>query len=201
MADELLELLAATVARSGLEVVDLEVHPGRVRVVVDAPGGAPLDAIAEATRSVSALLDAHDPLPGQRYTLEVSSPGVERPLRTPEQFARAVGETVSVRTLSGDPGTRRVTGRLQSVDDDGFVVRTAPDSAVGDEGDGAAPAERRFAFEEVERARTVFEWGPAQAATGVSRGRRAATAATDGRPRRAAARRGGRGTNRKMTTS
>lgn len=191
MVDELFDLLASTVAPSGLELVDLEVRPARVRVVVDGPGGAQLDAIAEATRLVSAALDAHDPLPGQRYTLEVSSPGVERPLRSRQQFARAVGETVSVRTVSGDPGARRVTGRLESVDDDGFVLRSDEAQAGSARGDGAAAAPgslRHFAFDEVERARTVFEWGPAQG---------------DAQPGKSGKRRrhGGRGTDRKKITT
>lgn len=152
VADELVDLLASTVAPTGLEILEVEVKAGLVRVVVDAPGGAELSAIADATRAVSAALDAHDPLPGKRYTLEVTSPGVERPLRTPAHFARAVGETVSVRTRSGGEGERRVTGVLSTADDDGFVLTG---EGLGDEG-------RRFGYHEVERARTVFEWGPGE---------------------------------------
>ena len=65
------------------KLVDVERRSTAVRVVVDRAGGVDLEAIAAATRAVSAVLDAHDPFPGQRYTLEVSSPGVERRLRTP----------------------------------------------------------------------------------------------------------------------
>jgi len=176
VAQELWDLLAPTVARSGLELVDVEVRPGRVRVVVDGEDGAPLDVIAEATQLVSAALDAHDPLPGQRYTLEVSSPGVERPLRTPRHYARAVGETVTLRTLSGGEGERRFTGRLVSADDEGFVLAAEEDA--GESGAGA----RRFAYGEIERARTVFEWGPAQPRARGSGGSRRA---------------GGRGADRK----
>ncbi|HLX87663.1 MAG TPA: ribosome maturation factor RimP, partial [Acidimicrobiales bacterium] len=116
MDDELFDLLAPTVASFGLELLDVEVKSRLVRVVVDGPGGAGLSAISDATRAVSAALDGHDPMPGERYTLEVSSPGVERPLRTPEHFARAVGETVSVRTRAGEAGERRVTGVLTATD-------------------------------------------------------------------------------------
>jgi ribosome maturation factor RimP len=160
--DELKKLLASTVAPVGLEVLDVEVRPGRVRVVVDSPGGAQLDAIAEATRAVSAALDAHDPLPGHSYTLEVSSPGVERPLRTPGHFARAVGETVTVRTLEGAEGERRFTGNLASADDEGFVLT----------GEGLGETGRRFAYAQIERARTVFHWEPAQRTTSGSTRRR-----------------------------
>jgi ribosome maturation factor RimP len=149
MADELLDLLASTLAPLGLELVDMELRSGTVRVVVDRTDGADLETIAEATRAVSAVLDTHDPMPGQRYTLEVSSPGVERPLRTPQHFLRAVGETVTIRTTVGSQGERRVTGRVASADDHGFVL----------EGDDLPEGGRRFSYTEVERARTVFEWG------------------------------------------
>jgi ribosome maturation factor RimP len=149
VADELFDVLAATVDRLGLDLVDLEHHSGMLRVVVDRPGGVDLDAIAEATRAVSGTLDDHDPFPGQRYTLEVSSPGVERPLRTPAQFARALGEEVSVRRRSGDEGERRVQGELTVVDDDGVTVAgpELPDGGV------------RIGYDQIDRARTVFTWG------------------------------------------
>jgi ribosome maturation factor RimP len=149
VGDELLDLLESTLAPLGMELVDVELRSGTVRVIVDRTDGADLEAIAQATRAVSAVLDTHDPMPGQRYTLEVSSPGIERPLRTPRHFARAVGETVTVRTTSGSQGERRVTGRVVSADRDGFVL----------EGDDLPDGGRRFSYAEVERARTVFEWG------------------------------------------
>ncbi|HXX91913.1 MAG TPA: ribosome maturation factor RimP [Acidimicrobiales bacterium] len=156
VGDELFDILAPTVAELGLELVDLELRPGLVRVVVDREGGADLDAIATATRAVSDVLDAHDPMPGHRYTLEVSSPGVERPLRTPAHFARAVGETVTVRTVTGGEGERRVRGELVAADDEGIVLA----------GDDLPPGGRRLAYEEIERARTVFEWGGAPRPSG-----------------------------------
>ncbi len=149
MGDELLDLLASTLAPLGLELVDMELRSGTVRVVVDRSDGPDLEAIAEATRAVSAVLDTHDPMPGQHYTLEVSSPGVERPLRTPQHFMRAQGETVTVRTTTGSQGERRVTGRIASADLEGFVL----------EGDALPEGGRRLSYSEVERARTVFEWG------------------------------------------
>lgn len=149
MGDELTDLLAATLAPLGFELVDLELRSGTVRVVVDRVDGADLETIAEATRAVSALLDTHDPMPGQHYTLEVSSPGIERPLRTPRHFMRAVGENVTIRTTTGSKGERRVTGKVTSADPDGFVL----------EGEELPEGGRRFSYAEVERARTVFEWG------------------------------------------
>jgi ribosome maturation factor RimP len=164
VGEELSDILAPTVSALGLELVDLELRAGLLRVVVDRDGGVDLDTIASATRAVSEALDAHDPFPGHRYTLEVSSPGVERPLRTPSHFARAVGETVTVRTVSGGEGERRLRGLLASADDEGIVLT----------GEGLPEGGRRLAFDEIARARTVFEWGGALRPSG---GRRKGSAA------------------------
>ena len=147
--DDIEQLVAAPLEAAGLELVEVQVAAGVLRVVVDRDGGADLDLLAEATRAVSAVLDEHDPFPGRRYTLEVSSPGVERPLRTPRQFRRAVGEEVTIRTVASAEGERRVSGRLVSADEEGIVVSSA---ALPD-------GQRRLAYEDVERARTVFAWG------------------------------------------
>lgn len=166
MGDELHDVLSSLLAAHGLDLVDLEIGPGLVRVTVDRPGGIDLDGLASANRAVSAALDELDPMPG-RYTLEVSSPGVERRLRTPEQFARAVGETVSVRTVADSGGPRRVQGRLASADATGFSL----------EGPELAGGSRRLSYDEVERARTVFEWGAAPSASRRPAKRRAGAAA------------------------
>lgn len=146
------DLVEPIVADLGLEIYDLEMPSGVVRLTVDTPAGGPsgvsLDDIALLTRLVSRELDHADPVPG-RYTLEVTSPGLERPLRSPQHFAREAGKTITVKTVAGTEGERRVQGVLEAVDDAGFVVRMA---------DGTVRALR---YAEVERARTVFEWGPA----------------------------------------
>jgi ribosome maturation factor RimP len=139
-------LVEPLVAAEELEVYDLELTGGVLRVLVDRPGGVGLDDITALTRELSRALDHDDPLEG-RYVLEVSSPGVERPLRTPAHFAAAVGSTVGVKTRSEVAGDRRVEGTLTEADDAGIVV--APT--------GAGP--RRLRYDEIERARTVFEWG------------------------------------------
>lgn len=142
-ASRVRELVEPALAAEGLELVDAQFSNGALQIFVDRPGGIDLDAIAAVSSIVSHLLDEHDPVPG-RYTLEVSSPGVERPLRRPEHFRRFVGTTVAVKTHPGVAGERRVQGVLEAADDDGVVV-----------------AGRRLAYGDVERARTVFEWGPA----------------------------------------
>lgn len=148
-------LVEPVVARAGCEIYDVEHTGGAIRVLVDREGGVDLEVLAQLTRQVSRLLDEHDPLPG-RYLLEVSSPGLERPLRTAAHFVRAVGSEVSVKTLPGTEGERRVRGTLAAADDEGFTVRLAEGEAEAEAG-----AERRLRYDEIERARTVFEWGPA----------------------------------------
>jgi ribosome maturation factor RimP len=145
-AERVRTVVEPVVAAADLELYDVELAGGVLRVLVDRSGGVDLAVLGDVTRAVSEALDADDPLPG-RYTLEVSSPGLERKLRTPAHFAAALGKKVRVRTVAGSEGERRLEGELTAADDDGIVV-TAPEG------------ERRLAFAEVERARTVFEWGP-----------------------------------------
>jgi ribosome maturation factor RimP len=137
------ELVAPVLDAEGLELFDVELGGGTLRVSVDRPGGVDMEALSVATERVSAVLDLHDPVPGDRYTLEVSSPGVERPLRTPEHFRRYVGTTVSVKTRADVPGERRIEGILDTADDDGIAI-----------------AGRTLRYHEIDRARTVFTWGP-----------------------------------------
>ncbi len=147
--DTLTDALSPILQARGLDLVDVEVHGAQLTVFVDREGGINLDDLGDATRDVSAALDDIDPMPG-RYTLSVSSPGLERRLRTPAHFARAVGETVTVRIDSGTADVRRVSGTLQSADDSGCVL-AGPEVPDG---------ELRIAYDQIERARTVFEWGP-----------------------------------------
>ena len=151
-AQQVQDLVEPVLVADGLELVDLTVAGGVLRVFVDRPGGIDLDTISEVTVRLSRLLDENDPLPGS-YTLEVSSPGLERPLRTPEHSRRFVVSTLTVKTRPGVPGERRERGRLESADDDGIVVVASAGPAEG--------TPRRLAYDDLERARTVFEWGPA----------------------------------------
>jgi len=149
MTDELLAVLQPVLEATNLELVDVELRSGVLLVTVDRPGGVDLEALTDANRAVSGVLDELDPIPG-RYTLEVSSPGVERTLRTPAHFAKAVGETVSVKTRPQVPGERRLRGRLVASDDSGFELAV--------EGRDGAPT--RLSYADIDRARTVFVWGP-----------------------------------------
>jgi ribosome maturation factor RimP len=145
-ADRVREIVAPLVAAADLELYDLDLGGGILQVLVDRPGGADIDVISRLARTISRALDEHDPIDGG-YSLEVGSPGLERPLRTPQHFARAVGESVKVKTRPGTDGERRVAGTIEAADDRSITVRDA-------EG-----VEHRVAIDDIERARTVFEWG------------------------------------------
>jgi ribosome maturation factor RimP len=107
-----------------VEVVAVQAAGRRrvVRVVVDLPddalGGVPMDAVAAVSQALSQRLDDTDAMGGTPYTLEVSSPGVDRPLSERRHWARARGRLV--RAALRDGGSR--TGRLTEVDDDGLVL-------------------------------------------------------------------------------
>ena len=95
-------MVQPVVEAAGLELVGLSFHPGRhgvLQITVDREGGVDLEAIAEVSERISRRLDLEGFEPGP-YTLEVSSPGVERPLSRPEDFRRRVGEKVKVRTAT-----------------------------------------------------------------------------------------------------
>ena len=168
VAEMLCSELSSVVEELGLELVDVELSGGTVRVTVDRDGGVDLDGLAEANRAVSGLLDRLDPMPG-RYTLEVSSPGLERRLRTPAHFTRARGEMVSLRLLPGTGESRRLEGRLVEADDSGVRV----------DGPAIPGGSAHVAYETIERARTVFEWGakpaPSPSRAKAPKGRERAT--------------------------
>ncbi len=155
MVEELIPVLEPVLAAADLELVDVEQRSGVLLVTVDRPGGVDLEALTEANRAVSSILDELDPIPG-RYALEVSSPGVERTLRTPAHFAKAVGESVTVKTRPQVPGDRRLRGRLVAADEAGLELAV----------DGAPGAPVRLAYTDIDKARTLFVWGPEPRAKG-----------------------------------
>jgi ribosome maturation factor RimP len=115
-------VLTPAVQSAGLELEDVEIRTvGRrlvVRVLVDSDHGVTLDEVAVASRAVSDALDTSDVLGDEPYTLEGSSPGVDRPLTLPRHWVRNVGRLVSVTVTDG----RETTGRLLSVSDDAATV-------------------------------------------------------------------------------
>ncbi len=151
-------LVDPIVADLGLDLYDLEFVGGILKVVVDTPpladGGVTLETIALITRLVSRDLEHNDPMPG-RYTLEVTSPGLERNLRTPRHFQRETGKVVALRLNQPLNGERRLQGLIISADETNVVVRIT-DAALTD----VPFTDVAVAYTLIDRARTVFQWGP-----------------------------------------
>lgn len=138
IAEQVATLAGPIATRLGLEVVDVElVGTGRhqiLRVLVDREGGAGVEDCAHMSEVLSRELDLYDLLAGS-YTLEVASPGLDRPLRRAADFVRFSGRTVAVTVAAPIDGQRRFRGRLLGLVDgrvslrleDGREIRLAPD--------------------------------------------------------------------------
>lgn len=156
------DLVEPALTSSGLELWDVEVSPGVVRVLVDRPGGIDLDSLATvAGRVVSPLLEEHpEAVPTGHYHLEVSSPGVERTLRSIDHYRRFVGSEVSVKTTVPLHGARRHHGTLLAVDAEG--IRIEPK-------DAAPGAVVELPHDRIDRARTVLAWGSGVGKAGAAK--------------------------------
>lgn len=147
-ASRLWQLIEPYVAAEGIELDDVEVVGGGkasiVRVVIDADDPIDVDRIARISRGVSRLLDEADPFPGA-YTLEVSSPGLERKLRTPRHYAKSIGREVKVKTRTDVDGRRVHRGVLRAVGGDGFTI-------------SAGGGDLSIEFGDVVSAQTIFVW-------------------------------------------
>ena len=146
------ELLDGYLAAEGLELDDLEMvgqSQGRVlRVTVDTDGGIGVDRLAVTSRGLSRLLDQDERLQNP-YTLEVTSPGLERKLRRPEHFTKSIGREVVIKTHQDVEGERAHRGSLESADNEACVIAV----------DGSD--RKRIPLAAIASARTVFRWEPA----------------------------------------
>ena len=144
-------LVRPVVEGAGLELWDVSYRheAGRsvLRVAVTRPGGVDLDTISHTSEKLSRRLDLED-FGRDRYDLEVTSPGLERPLREPRHYRSSVGERVRVKTVEPVEGSKVHRGALVSADAEAITIAT----------DGG---ELRVPYANVASARTVFEWGPA----------------------------------------
>ncbi len=175
VADTVTELLSPVIETLGVELIDVEWVGSSLRVVVDEGPGITTDRLTEVNRLISPILDQHDPVPG-RYTLEVSSPGVERKLTRPLHFTRAVGEDVIVKLEPGHE-PRRVKGHLSGFDPDSATITV---EAVELDGVDLATAEtHQIVLADIAKARTVFAWGPTPKQGGKSGSKKAAKAKND----------------------
>lgn len=142
--------IAERVASSeGLEIVDVALLGGGrnrvLRVFIDKPGGVTHADCETVSRQMSAILDVEDTIPGGAYTLEISSPGVERPLRKMSDFERFVGQKAKVALRQPIGNQRHWTGRLAS----------AAGGTITLEADGKPI---QFTLDQVEKANLKFEW-------------------------------------------
>ena len=124
--ERLRSLVVPSLTQCGVELVDLQWggrgNSGVLRLTIDRPGGVDIDDCERVSVAVSAVLDAHDPIAG-RYSLEVSSPGAERPLSRLEDYLAALGRRVNVRYREGS-AEMIVEGRLLSASNDALEVET-----------------------------------------------------------------------------
>lgn len=148
-ADELNRIVEPTVTSMGYELVGIEyLGQGRhtvVRIYIDSDNGITVDDCGDVSHQVSALFDVEDPIKGP-YTLEVSSPGLDRPLFTAEHFARFTGNVVQLRTHRPLNGRRKFKGLLKGIDDNGVITLDVDGLTV------------EIDFNEVEKAQLVPEW-------------------------------------------
>lgn len=146
--ERLIGLAEPLLAQLGYELVDLEHVPGRthaqIRLFIDRPEGVGIEDCEQVSREVSALLDVTDPVPTS-YTLEVSSPGLDRVLRLPAHFVRFVGRRVKVELLAPRDGRRRFTGVLVAADAAGVQLKVDGETVT-------------LAYGDIGRARLVPEW-------------------------------------------
>ncbi|MEX0430803.1 ribosome maturation factor RimP [Spiribacter insolitus] len=126
-------LLEPVVEGLGYEFVGVEYHPGRqqgvLRVFIDGPEGIDVDDCARVSHQVSGVLDVEEPIAGD-YLLEVSSPGLDRPIFKTSDYERFVGEWIRIRLRTLMNGRRKLHGRLIGLREDGVVVDESGERTV-----------------------------------------------------------------------
>lgn len=128
VADRLHDIISPILWTLGLELVDV-VCVGRgprsvVRVLIDKSGGVSIADCEQAHKALGPALDVADPFP-HAYTLEVSSPGLDRPFKRPQDYQRAIGKEVSLKLRQPLEGQWRITGQLVQVDEQAVVLAVA----------------------------------------------------------------------------
>ena len=146
VAERLWDRIDPYLAAEGVELDDVEVLGGGqiLRVTVDSDEAIGVDTIADLSRGISRILDDEDPFK-RSYTLEVSSPGLERKLTRPRHYEKSVGREITVKTHAEIDGVRNHRGNLVASDGTGFTMEV----------DGS---ERSIPYGDVASAKTVFVW-------------------------------------------
>ncbi|MGD0497775.1 MAG: ribosome maturation factor RimP [Bryobacteraceae bacterium] len=150
VASKIEEIARRVAGPEGLEVVEVEVKGGGnsrlVRISIDKPAGVTHGDCELVSQQVGTILDVEDVVPGGRYTLEVSSPGVERKLVRPGDYLRFQGKKASIVLSEPVEGRRNWEGTLAGFEEGSVALETQPGTTL------------RFPFEQVRKARLKFEW-------------------------------------------
>src|SRR5215467_12664938 len=150
VASRIEEIAQRVVESEGMELVEVEIKGGGaqrlVRISIDKPAGVTHADCELVSQQVGTILDVEDVVPGGRYTLEVSSPGVERKLSKPQDFVRFQGKQARVILREAVDGRTQWDGTLAGYGEDGVTLET---------GDGKSV---RFALDLVKKANLKFEW-------------------------------------------
>ena len=119
------ELFEPVIEDMGYELIEIEYHPnpnyGVLRLYIDKEEGILVEDCSAVSRQISAILDVEDPVPG-KFSLEVSSPGMDRPLRRVEDFQRFTGEVAKIKTSMVFEGQRNFKGRISGIEDDLVII-------------------------------------------------------------------------------
>ena len=150
VASKIEEIARRVAEPEGMEVVEVEVKGGGqhrfVRISIDKPEGVTHGDCELISQQVGTILDVEDVVPGGRYTLEVSSPGVERKLLKPGDYQRFQGKKAKITLRDPIEGRRNWDGTLAGYDDGQVTLETQPGKTV------------RFPFDQVQKAHLKFEW-------------------------------------------
>ena len=139
------ELTESLLSGTKFSLYDVEKNGGNLKVTIQAEGGINLDELAGINRKISKALDENDPMPN-KYTLEVSSPGLERKLRTRDHFEGAKGEFIGVKLAPHVEGERRFKGMLNSLSGNSISLETESGENI------------EILLSDISKATTVFHW-------------------------------------------
>jgi len=150
VTEKVQEIAERVAASEGLEIVEVQLLGGGsarlLRIFIDKPGGVTHADCETVSQNVGTILDVEDVIPGAHYTLEVSSPGVERKLTKPRDFERFVGQKVKVALRQPVENQRSWTGTLTSFAEGVLTLEPSPGRNI------------QFPLDQVEKANLKFEW-------------------------------------------
>jgi len=148
--EKVFETISPLVETLGVELIEVEYKGGVLKVIVDAEGGVSADQLTQVTRLTYSVIEQQEII-RSKYNLEVSSPGVERSLKTLDHFERAIGLQITVRLLTDTP-PHRLEGKLIAVVDDVISLE------VTEADDLKTSKTFEIPFADISKARTVFDW-------------------------------------------